>query len=75
MAIGFGMLSRTLPPLTDREAACIRWAAEGKSDTAIGDAMGISRATAHFHIESVKKKLGVKSRIQAVAVLVLRGEI
>jgi DNA-binding CsgD family transcriptional regulator len=75
VAHGFGVLSRAVPALTDREAACIRWAADGKSDAAIGELMGISRATAHFHIESVKKKLGVKSRIQAVAILVLMGEI
>jgi LuxR family quorum sensing-dependent transcriptional regulator len=75
VAHGFGVLSRAVPALTDREAACIRWAADGKSDAAIGELMGISRATAHFHVESVKKKLGVKSRIQAVAILVLMGEI
>jgi LuxR family quorum sensing-dependent transcriptional regulator len=75
VAHGFGTLSRDIPALTEREAACIRWAAQGKSDAAIGALLGISRATAHFHIESVKKKLGVKSRIQAVATLVLLGEI
>lgn len=64
-----------MPALTSREAECIRFAADGKSDAAIGATLGISTATAHFHMESVKKKLGVRSRIQAVALLVLKGEI
>jgi len=45
----------------------------GKTDWAIGELLGISKATAHFHIEQAKRKLGVGSRTQAVALLLLHG--
>jgi DNA-binding CsgD family transcriptional regulator len=34
-----------------------------------------SPATAHFHVERAKKKLGVRTRVEAVAVGVLHGII
>jgi hypothetical protein len=37
--------------------------------------LGIKPATAHFHIERAKKRLGVKTRVEAVAVGVLHGVI
>jgi DNA-binding CsgD family transcriptional regulator len=37
--------------------------------------LGISPSTTHYHVERAKKKLGVTSRVQAVAVAVLRGMI
>ena len=62
-------------PLSAREIECMRWAIEGKSDTDIGQIVGISPATAHFHIENVKKKLGVRTRVQATQIVVLRGYV
>ena len=41
----------------------------------IGRLLGVTGATAHFHIEQVKKKLKVRSRVQAVAILTLHGVI
>jgi len=46
---------------------------QGKSDTDIEEILGISRTTVHFHIERVKKKLGVKTRTQAAAMIVTLG--
>jgi DNA-binding CsgD family transcriptional regulator len=37
--------------------------------------LGIKPATAHFHIEQAKKRFGVKTRVEAVAVGVLHGVI
>jgi DNA-binding CsgD family transcriptional regulator len=37
--------------------------------------VGISSATAHFHIEQAKRRLGVRTRVEAVAVGVLNGLI
>jgi DNA-binding CsgD family transcriptional regulator len=54
-------------PLTARERECLKWAAEGKSDWEIGKILNVSRKTINFHIERAKKKLGVRTRIQAVA--------
>jgi DNA-binding CsgD family transcriptional regulator len=59
--------------LTPREAECLRWVLKGKSDTDIGKILGISHTTVHFHIERVKKKLGVKTRTQAAATVVSLG--
>jgi len=59
--------------LTPREAECLRWVLKGKSDSDIGKILGISHTTVHFHIERVKKKLGVKTRTQAATLVVSLG--
>jgi len=60
-------------PLTPREIECIRWVLKGKSDVDIGKILGISHTTVHFHVERVKKKLGVRTRTQAAAVVMTLG--
>lgn len=54
-------------PLTAREAECLRWVAEGKTDNEVGKILEISPRTVRFHINNAKGKLGVATRIQAVA--------
>jgi DNA-binding CsgD family transcriptional regulator len=39
----------------------------------IGKILDISHTTVHFHIERAKKKLGVKARTQAAAIVVSLG--
>jgi DNA-binding CsgD family transcriptional regulator len=74
--VGLGETPETkLPELTAREIECVQWASLGKTDWEIGELLGITKATAHFHIEQAKKKLGVTSRVQAVAMLMLHGII
>lgn len=75
LAVGLGAAPPADPPLTAREIECMKWAAAGKSDWQIGALLGVTGATAHFHIEQAKKKLGVRSRVQAVAILTLTGYI
>jgi len=53
--------------LTPREAECLRWVADGKTDIEIGGILKISPRTVRFHINNAKMKLGVSTRIQAVA--------
>jgi DNA-binding CsgD family transcriptional regulator len=72
---GFGMPASGSSKLSARELECLQWAAAGKSDADIAELIGISRATAHFHIERAKRRLGVKTRVEAVAVGVLEGLI
>jgi LuxR family quorum sensing-dependent transcriptional regulator len=55
-----------LPPLSDREREVLQWAAIGKSDWEIGEILSISEKTANAHIENVKRKYGVTSRVHAV---------
>jgi LuxR family quorum sensing-dependent transcriptional regulator len=59
--------------LSPRELQCLRRVLDGKSDTDIGAILGISPNTAHFHIERVKKKLGVRTRAQAAAMVMTLG--
>jgi DNA-binding CsgD family transcriptional regulator len=52
--------------LSMRERQCLELVAEGKSDWAIGQILGIGESTAHTHIERAKRRLGVATRQQAV---------
>jgi LuxR family quorum-sensing transcriptional regulator LasR len=54
-------------PLTARESECLRWVADGKTDIEVGKILAISPRTVRFHINNAKTKLGVATRIQAVA--------
>lgn len=71
--IGFGKRTGPMAALTARELECMRWVATGKSDAELAGIVGISPSTAHFHVEKVKKKLGTRSRTEAVALLLLDG--
>lgn len=71
-------LSPTVPTaaltrLTPRERDCLAFVAEGLSDADIGEKLGISQTTAHAHVEGAKRKLGAKTRAQAVARLYALG--
>lgn len=70
---GFGMFEPSQVSFSPREVECLQWAAAGKSDNDIAAIIGISAATVHYHIERAKTRLGVKSRVEAVAVGVLCG--
>jgi LuxR family quorum sensing-dependent transcriptional regulator len=61
--------------LSPREIECLRLAAAGKTDNAIGRILNISPRTTRFHIENAKKKLGVATRVQAVAEALKRKAI
>lgn len=54
-------------PLTVRESECLKWVATGKTDIEVGTILDISPRTVRFHINNAKNKLGVATRIQAVA--------
>jgi LuxR family quorum sensing-dependent transcriptional regulator len=53
--------------LTTRERECLRWVAAGKTDWEIGVILGISASTVRFHLDRARGKLGVRTRVQAVA--------
>lgn len=52
---------------TAREQECLSWAAAGKSDIEIGIILGISYATVRFHLSNASKKIGGRTRGQAIA--------
>jgi len=53
--------------LSEREAECIKWAADGKSEWEIGEILKISEHTADKHLSNARRKLGAANRAQAVA--------
>jgi DNA-binding CsgD family transcriptional regulator len=59
--------------MTARELECLRWVAAGKTDWEIGMILSISAATAKFHIDRARAKLGARNRAEAAARLVLSG--
>ena len=55
----------TLPSLSSREAEVLGWVAQGKSNAAIGEILGISAHTVDAHLRRIYLKLGVVDRISA----------
>ncbi|MGB3292859.1 MAG: LuxR C-terminal-related transcriptional regulator [Phormidesmis sp.] len=61
--------SRQVPiksPLSEREQEVIRLLAQGQRDRDIAEGLYISERTVKFHVKNMLKKLGVRTRIQAV---------
>ncbi len=59
--------------LSQREIEVFRWISTGKSDWAISQILKISPKTVNFHVENVKRKFGVGTRIQAIVAVVKSG--
>jgi LuxR family quorum sensing-dependent transcriptional regulator len=51
----------------------LRWAREGKSSYVIGQILSLSARTVDEHLASACRKLGVHTRMQAVAQALLLG--
>jgi DNA-binding CsgD family transcriptional regulator len=64
---------KNAPVLSPRERDCIRFVAQGLSDSEIAERLSITQSTAHFYIEKAKRKLCAKTRAQAVAHLIASG--
>jgi DNA-binding response OmpR family regulator len=56
--------------LTDRETESLTWSARGKTSDEIAQILGLSRRTIDFHLDNARAKLGVATRIEAVATAV-----
>lgn len=65
----------TAVALTDREVQVLRWIATGKSDWQIGQILEISAKTVNYHVENVKRKYDVATRIQAVVKAIRLGKL
>jgi LuxR family transcriptional regulator, quorum-sensing system regulator SolR len=61
--------------LTAREIEVLKWIADGKSDWQIGQILSISDKTVNFHVENMKRKCGVATRMQVVVRAVHEGKI
>lgn len=56
--------------LTQREIDALSWSARGKTSDEIAQILGLTRRTVDFHIDNARAKLGVATRIEAVATAV-----
>ena len=61
------------PSLSARELHTVRLIAEGKSNKAIGDQLGITEGTVKTHVKSLLKKLDAPGRTAAVREAIHRG--
>ena len=52
--------------LTDRQVEVLYWISKGKTDWEMSLLLGISEPTVNKHVESAKKRIGVRSRAEAV---------
>jgi two-component system, NarL family, nitrate/nitrite response regulator NarL len=59
--------------LTPREVETLELLAEGLSNRAIAQRLGVSERTAKFHVESILGKLGAESRSEAIVLAARRG--
>lgn len=60
------MKEGTMSNLTDREREILSYLAEGKSNKELADMMGVSIETVKSHLQTIYKKLNVRSRTEAV---------
>ncbi len=60
-----------LDRLSQRQDECLRLAADGLTSAEIGAQLGLSPRTVDEHLLGACKALGVRTRIQAVALLAL----
>ena len=59
--------------LTSREREALRWIADGQSTKEIAHSMHVAYSTARSHVQSALTKLGVRSRLQAAALVARAG--
>jgi DNA-binding NarL/FixJ family response regulator len=64
---------RTDALLTTREREVIGLLLAGRSTGAIARALGVSPSTVHSHVQSILRKLGAQSRIEAVRIYLGEG--
>lgn len=65
----------TPPALTSREADCLAYVAEGKTDWEIAVILSLSEATVRFHIDNARAKLDAATRAHAVAKWASLGQL
>jgi DNA-binding CsgD family transcriptional regulator len=64
-----GLKSLALLGLSQRETEVLGYLLQGKSNSAIAEQLTIHPGTLRKHLEHVYKKLGVKSRTEAIALV------
>jgi len=62
-----------MKPLTQRELACLKWVAVGKTSWETGRILGLAEGTINYHIQSAYRKLGVHGRQAAITTALHKG--
>ena len=73
MAAGHTDAEEILEALTAREIQVLELLAEGRSNKAIGQQLGISDQTVKFHVAAIAGKLGAANRTDAVRRAIRQG--
>jgi LuxR family quorum sensing-dependent transcriptional regulator len=63
------------PRLSPRERDCLAFVADGCSDWEIAERLGVAESTVITHVQGARRKLGARTRAQAVALALLAGLI
>lgn len=63
------------PQLTRRERDALGFVADGKTDWEVANILGVSEATARFHVDNARRKLNASNRAHAVALALYAGLI
>lgn len=63
------------PVLTQRQRDCLHWVGQGKSGADIAKILGLSPHTVHAYVAEACARLGVRTRVQAVAKALALGLI
>ena len=66
---------RPTAALSDRQRECIILSAKGKSDTVIGQLLGLSHKTVNAYMEEAKRRYGVATRSQLIVRALFASEI
>ncbi|WP_083660019.1 helix-turn-helix transcriptional regulator [Acuticoccus yangtzensis] len=61
--------------LTDREAEAMKWLAEGLHTAQIAERMGVTPVTVSKHFAQARRRMGAKTREQALAMALLTGQL
>jgi DNA-binding CsgD family transcriptional regulator len=61
--------------LTRRQRDCLLLVARGNNDEQIARALGISKLTAHKHVEAAKRRYGVTTRVRLVVDALFANEL
>lgn len=61
--------------LTQRELACLFWAAEGKTSSETATILGIKERTVNSYFTTINKKLGTSNRVHAIMMATSTGLI
>lgn len=67
--------SEQVPSITPRQMEALIWVGRGKADSEISTLMGISRATAHEHVEHVRRAYGNAQRVHLIVRALFDGVV